>query len=107
MFSKYMPRVDVCVCVLSECPADRFGSDCQDRCECLNGAQCDGQTGRCVCQPGWTGQHCENGKIIYRRLLNPGTFCDVNQSLSNSSPSFVHLNSLSQDSRNTSTLEIN
>ncbi len=74
MFCKYMLHVYLCVCVcvfVSECPAGRFGSDCQDRCYCLNGAQCDRQTGQCVCQPGWTGQRCENGKIIYRRLLNP------------------------------------
>lgn len=47
---------------VSECTAGRFGPDCQQECECENGGQCDKQTGRCVCGPGWIGQRCEKGR---------------------------------------------
>lgn len=60
----HMFYICICVFVVSECPAGQFGSDCQDRCECQNSGQCDRQTGQCVCQPGWTGERCENGKVI-------------------------------------------
>lgn len=60
----HMFYICLCVFVVSECAAGRFGSDCQDRCECQNSGQCDRQTGQCVCQPGWTGERCENGKVI-------------------------------------------
>ena len=28
---------------------------------CMNGADCDPETGTCVCKPGWRGRLCQKG----------------------------------------------
>ena len=47
-----------------ECPAGTFGTDCSQKCSCLNGGICDKKTGGCDCGLGWTGKYCEEGKPI-------------------------------------------
>ena len=38
------------------CPSNRFGWQCSQTCECLNGAVCESSTGRCLCKPGFVGE---------------------------------------------------
>ena len=42
----------------AECPDGFYGEDCGEKCECENKGQCDHQTGRCTCTPGWRGRTC-------------------------------------------------
>ena len=35
-----------------------YGQDCEGRCQCENGAQCDSVTGECNCTAEWSGTHC-------------------------------------------------
>uniref|UniRef100_U3K4R9 Uncharacterized protein n=1 Tax=Ficedula albicollis TaxID=59894 RepID=U3K4R9_FICAL len=44
---------------LPACAQGQHGLDCQQRCECQHGGLCDRRTGRCLCQPGWTGDTCQ------------------------------------------------
>lgn len=45
-----------------ECPAGRFGANCQLKCKCQNNGTCDGVTGTCQCGPGYYGHVCEHGE---------------------------------------------
>eukprot|EP00808_Paulinella_micropora_P022825 g77586.t1 len=71
-------RRGVCLHGKCLCQAERFyGDDCSlQHCspDCSQpGGACDSSTGRCVCQPGWTGERCEtphcggpnHGAIVY------------------------------------------
>ncbi|XP_019615386.1 PREDICTED: tyrosine-protein kinase receptor Tie-1-like [Branchiostoma belcheri] len=40
------------------CPPNRKGVDCDEACDCLQGASCDRWAG-CVCPPGWNGTRCQ------------------------------------------------
>lgn len=60
--------------VYTECVTGRFGADCQQRCECENGGQCDRQTGRCSCSAGWIGERCERGEPL---LTSTYRNCDI------------------------------
>nr|CAD7433347.1 unnamed protein product [Timema monikensis] len=40
------------------CPDGRWGRDCQNKCECVNGASCDPFSGECRCTRGWRGKEC-------------------------------------------------
>lgn len=46
----------------SECPAGRFGENCQLKCDCRNNSSCDRATGTCRCGPGYYGHLCEHGE---------------------------------------------
>ncbi|XP_078595044.1 uncharacterized protein LOC144872600 [Branchiostoma floridae x Branchiostoma japonicum] len=43
---------------VTNCPPNRKGAHCEERCDCLQGASCDSWAG-CVCPPGWTGTRCQ------------------------------------------------
>ncbi|XP_078595055.1 uncharacterized protein LOC144872605 [Branchiostoma floridae x Branchiostoma japonicum] len=43
---------------ITNCPPNRKGAHCEERCDCLQGARCDRWAG-CVCPPGWTGTRCQ------------------------------------------------
>lgn len=53
----------VCVSVVTECPAGRYGVDCARAALCGDGAQNDPVTGRCVCAPGRRGEDCGHSEI--------------------------------------------
>ncbi|PIO56150.1 laminin EGF-like protein, partial [Teladorsagia circumcincta] len=40
------------------CPSGHFGANCEEVCECENGATCDPISGHCSCQAGWRGRKC-------------------------------------------------
>lgn len=48
---------------LSECSANRYGPDCEQTCQCQNGAQCEPRSGRCSCLHGWIGASCQEGEV--------------------------------------------
>ena len=41
------------------CRAGRFGKNCQEPCQCYNGASCDKVRGTCQCAPGYLGATCQ------------------------------------------------
>ncbi|GBN83327.1 Multiple epidermal growth factor-like domains protein 6, partial [Araneus ventricosus] len=41
------------------CPAGKYGENCQQECQCENGAACDHISGACTCGPGWRGTFCQ------------------------------------------------
>lgn len=45
------------------CPQGRFGPSCAHMCACGHGAACDPVSGACICPPGKTGVHCEDGEL--------------------------------------------
>ncbi|KAF2981031.1 hypothetical protein EK904_010083 [Melospiza melodia maxima] len=58
-----------------ECPVGRYGLLCAESCRCVNGGKCYHVSGACLCEPGYTGQHCET------RLCPEGIYglrCDRN-----------------------------
>lgn len=42
-----------------ECPVGSYGLRCAETCKCVNGGKCYHISGACLCEPGYTGQHCE------------------------------------------------
>lgn len=36
-----------------------FGSQCQNKCACVNGGACDPVTGECTCMAGYMGKNCD------------------------------------------------
>ena len=44
-----------------ECKEGFYG-DCQKKCTCKNGADCDKGNGTCTCKPGFNGNNCQNRK---------------------------------------------
>ncbi|XP_055340788.1 protein draper-like isoform X2 [Paramacrobiotus metropolitanus] len=42
-----------------QCPAGKWGQQCQKDCACRNGAICDAINGRCECTDGWQGAACD------------------------------------------------
>jgi hypothetical protein len=42
------------------CPVGKHGSECKSECRCQNSGTCDPETGKCFCEPGWTGPVCAN-----------------------------------------------
>lgn len=71
-----------CVCLV-ECPEDRYGSECKEKCHCFNGARCDHASGECVCAAGWTGAQCQQGKTLGttgpKRLCTPSVIGSIPQ----------------------------
>lgn len=56
------------------CPRGSYGAGCKYRCgRCRDGVGCHHVTGYCVsgCEPGYTGQACNNGKmfILFRYIV--------------------------------------
>ena len=45
----------------NKCPLGRYGENCTEICECMNGGECGRVKGRCKCLPGYTGEKCEQG----------------------------------------------
>ncbi|KAI8511157.1 Endothelial cell-specific molecule 1 [Branchiostoma belcheri] len=43
---------------ITNCPPNRKGAQCDERCDCQHEASCDRWAG-CVCPPGWTGTRCQ------------------------------------------------
>ena len=58
---------------LTECPAGVFGKNCVENCSmtCGDPGVCDKVTGHCneSCLPGWEGDMCQNGNIMYTVLF--------------------------------------
>lgn len=42
-----------------KCSNETFGQNCRNPCKCENGGTCDYITGKCKCQLGYVGEHCE------------------------------------------------
>ena len=40
------------------CPEETFGDNCQQECQCQNGASCNHVDGTCICSAGYTGTTC-------------------------------------------------
>ena len=38
-----------------QCPAETFGDNCQNKCQCQNNTHCDPVDGTCVCTSGYSG----------------------------------------------------
>lgn len=54
-------------CDILACRHGRFGKNCEQKCECYNGARCNKETGACKCVPGYLGPTCQlehTGKIL-------------------------------------------
>jgi len=56
-----------CICVgfagvncTQPCPLGRWGVQCEGRCSCANGGQCEKASAKCVCPAGYSGEHCED-----------------------------------------------
>lgn len=46
-----------------ECKPGWFGLNCEKKCSCLHGEDCDFVSGRCLhCKSGWIGNNCEKSK---------------------------------------------
>ncbi|XP_055623723.1 protein draper isoform X3 [Toxorhynchites rutilus septentrionalis] len=41
------------------CPPNRWGSDCGQKCQCRNNSTCNAQDGSCSCPRGYQGDHCQ------------------------------------------------
>lgn len=41
------------------CSVGKYGDNCEQDCQCENGAACDHISGACTCGPGWIGTYCE------------------------------------------------
>ncbi|XP_064605939.1 multiple epidermal growth factor-like domains protein 6 [Liolophura sinensis] len=66
------------VSVNGECPADKFGDECQFECHCSNGV-CEQKSGHCPkgCALGWSGPSCQKQNIaLKRRATQSSTFCE-------------------------------
>ena len=48
----------------ADCEAGKWGPpDCSGVCDkCYNGGICDDQSGKCICPPGFKGDHCLTGR---------------------------------------------
>lgn len=56
-----------------ECPVGTYGLQCAETCQCMNGGKCYHISGACLCEQGYTGEHCET------RLCTDGVYglkCD-------------------------------
>lgn len=42
----------------TKCPPGLYGDNCETVCRCYNNSSCDAQTGKCICNRGWTGVDC-------------------------------------------------
>ncbi|VDO89018.1 unnamed protein product [Haemonchus placei] len=51
----YQTKDNVC----KPCSVGLWGPSCQRKCECDNGANCDPETGACICEAGFMGVKCE------------------------------------------------
>ncbi|KAJ8311559.1 hypothetical protein KUTeg_010914, partial [Tegillarca granosa] len=52
--------------ILATCPTNFYGINCQQKCNCHNGAFCNSVTGVCVCLPGYTGDKCQDRKYKFK-----------------------------------------
>lgn len=46
-----------------ECRSGKYGKNCEENCECYNGAKCEAETGKCKCAPGYLGANCQQEHI--------------------------------------------
>ena len=62
-----------CGFYFTECSVGVFGKDCVENCSmtCGDPGVCDKVTGHCngKCLPGWEGNLCQNGNILYKILF--------------------------------------
>lgn len=42
----------------TQCPPGLYGEHCEKECLCLNNSSCDPNSGKCICNRGWTGDTC-------------------------------------------------
>ena len=40
-----------------------YGQNCEEVCQCQNGAECNFITGECTCTIGWSGEYCNSSKL--------------------------------------------
>lgn len=52
-----------------ECRAGKYGKNCEERCECYNGANCEPETGKCICAPGYLGANCQHEQIGLKKMF--------------------------------------
>jgi len=67
------------------CPVGKYGLRCEGICECMNGAECDTETGKCVCPNGWSGPKCEKRICpleFYGENCENFCQCNLNNSIS-------------------------
>ncbi len=49
---------------LTACESGYWGNGCLSKCQCReNSVGCDPVTGQCVCEAGFTGDHCEKSEL--------------------------------------------
>ncbi|XP_070547283.1 multiple epidermal growth factor-like domains protein 10 [Ptychodera flava] len=56
----FYPLDGTCV----ECAAGWYGNECRQKCNCFNGAKCDGVTGQCSCPTYWDGPQCTSCQVV-------------------------------------------
>uniref|UniRef100_A0A8C1P2H4 Multiple EGF-like-domains 10 n=1 Tax=Cyprinus carpio TaxID=7962 RepID=A0A8C1P2H4_CYPCA len=65
VWKEYCVVTEVCWCCFQgtvcqdQCPVGSYGVGCRQACSCVNGAQCYHVSGECLCEPGYTGESCE------------------------------------------------
>ena len=80
-FSKWKSACFCCFLVPDNCTVGYYGTQCTDKCHCLNGAACDRETFKCeadvttglsLCEPGYasdTGTNLDNCQLcMYLKL---------------------------------------
>ena len=70
--------------IVTACQSGFYGQDCAFTCgNCDGGAPCNAVDGTCSsgCAPGWTGDTCNEGKIVLT-LIAPSPFPILGNSLS-------------------------
>lgn len=63
-----------------ECPVGTFGIQCAEICQCMNGGKCYHISGECLCEPGYTGVHCETrlcAEVVYGLKCNKRCPCHL------------------------------
>ncbi|CAF3135376.1 unnamed protein product [Rotaria socialis] len=72
--------------LISSCPEGYYGApSCRQKCMCMNNAQCESTSGRCLCHSGHAGRYCERScergwygpGCIHRCNCHNGATCDA------------------------------
>jgi len=54
----------------TDCESSHYGYQCAQLCNCQNQGICNPVDGSCHCQPGWSGQFCDQSKTHFKTDLN-------------------------------------